>query len=364
MTTGCPKGGVGVGTLGMRFVLHGTLGEYVASIMRDGLRVRCNEPSFTADLSLATCKYAHRARNTVYRYSGRQLADARETVARHRLLPTDRASCPDEILRASSAHWDRTYKDGVVFWVSTAGWRVGTPPVARLRIDDTRRVVQGGITKWIENHLALYPVGENSELLQHNDQQVWSMSSGNLYATLPSEPRTRECLAEFRETVLCGRNPDGLAGAIAEALAGQLRITQDREPIDPLQLARSALSDLAECAVRTAARRGFLSILRGAGYRILKTDYDPPYEEEPQVFWKPASIEERLRGLERAVQRKEAWREDHGAAVAELIRLWKGKEGDRFTPQRVLDEIDKEKSPSAAPPSPRGVSNGGRNPEE
>lgn len=281
-------------------VLHGTLGSAVRSILSGGIRVAQGEPSFTADLYLACCKYAHQGYNTNRFYAGHTLVAARELAAQKLIDPTGDDAA---LLANARAYWDRHSTEGAVFFVRTDRWYVGVGPTAYLEFDLPRREVRGGLTKWIEGHIALYHqasdlarlrqrLGDDMSQIASVPRDTVRIPRADVVMHLPSTPPIRQALASLaRQAVGLESNRPGTWNQVLPAI----QVLAD----SPVHLRSAALlpDQLRQSAVQTAVRRGYLSILRARGFRMIKADYAEPYEEDAHVFWARDEIGPRLEAL-------------------------------------------------------------------
>lgn len=298
-------------------VFHGTLGDCVAGVRADGIRVRAGEPSFTLDPALACCRYAHPGYNTKRFYTGTTLAAARLLAAQGLI----RCRGDDDMLADARTYWDAHAADGVVFVIAADHWQLRTGTTAHLSIDPNCREVHGGLTRWIESHVALF----------ENDLPTERVPPERLIAELPSTPQARQSLSTLSRWAV------GLeAYEIVVPALDNLRQAANA-------IAVGFLSGIRRTAIRTALRRGFLSILRAQGYRMFKSDHVPPYEEDAHVFWRADEIDRRLEALHQP-----AMMEGVGNAWDRLHRLHRLAEAK-------LEELHLylESATAIVPPSPR-----------
>jgi hypothetical protein len=281
-------------------VFHGTLGGAALSILAEGIRVAQGEPSFTDDLSLACCKYAHEGYNTNRFYAGQTLAAARELAAQELIASTEDDAA---LLANARAYWDRYSTEGAVFFIRTGRWHVGVGPTAYLEFDMRRREVRGGLTKWIEGHIALYHeasdlvrlrqrLGDDMSRIASIPRDIVHIPSDDIVMRLPSIPPVRQSLASLaRQAVGLESNRPETWHEVLEAIENLTNAPTLTRPTDTLS------NQLRLARVQTAVRRGYLSILRARGFRMIKADYIEPYEEDDHVFWAPDEIEARLEAL-------------------------------------------------------------------
>ena len=306
---------------GVGFVLHGTVDEFARRIGVEGILFRKAEPSFTDNLVLAACKYAHRGYNKKLLYSGATARQAKELCLRH-LIPD--AESEAEMVEEARAYWEDHDDTGKVFFVSTAGWAPGPGPTAFLIFDHGAREVRGGITKWIEGHLSLY--SHTPELDDDARRELYQLATHELESlnACPSPVHLRETLCvqpSSMKVMLASTKATRVALSVFadEALVSMPacceRLVQDclhaLIPLDDKYAMVGARYSLIEDMIRrtylsvrsTFLRRAFVSTLRARGYRILKTDYVTPYEEEERVFLSREQINMRLPLLLRTVSR-------------------------------------------------------------
>jgi hypothetical protein len=300
------------------YVLHGTPADNVPGIVRDGLRFFQYESCFTTDLILACCVYAHPAYNPGYIEKGKDRLAAEKLVETGVIeAGSDRAGQ----LRNATRYWDST-NSGTVFVIGTENWLVGRSVTGVITVDIKRREIRGGITRWIGNYLSLYePHTTESEL----GELARAFSGGTFYetdiwrrrrsltvkpdfqATLAGTPGLRDALRNL-EQQLCGSAPCGEGPEVAGIGDGGL----GESLIEGTKVAR----------LGRVARRLALSVARGRGFRVLKTDVKVPYDERSSVFYETDTISTRLVKLREYLEQLPQVSPPTVAAVRALDEVW------------------------------------------
>lgn len=314
----------------MTWLFHGTLAESVEAIDREGIRLVEGEPSFTADVALACCKYAHRGYNTKLRYSGKTLLEAHELVSSGVLSPEH---SPGELLCAARTWWEGHDDGGRVFGILANRWSPCPSPLAVLRIDSMRGEVRGGLTKWIEDHLCVEPAEDPTRPIPTG------IPPSHIKFTIACTPSLRCVLRRMTGGPEGGFPSPELHSEMCTVLAGELRLHEAIYSCRANELASEIVVQTRAAAIGSALRRGYLSILRTAGYSMIKADFVNPYEEDDHVFWPRDDVAARLVELKTMSSRFREEYEPYEAAIEGLGRLFLSGVPDEMVVE-VLHHVD------------------------
>lgn len=340
-------------------VFHGTLAESAPRIIKEGIFFLEGEPSFTTDLALACCKYAHRGYNTNHYFSGKTLQEARLLVSKGSI---SQVYDDEQLLAQARRYWDTYEYLGGVFFVSTKRWWPGPSPMAHLSVNLAAREVRGGLTKWIESHLALYENEEflspyamsqlqaviNSEIGRGADKTLGSerrslrVDYEDIVLWLSSTPTTRKLLTKVASWALGLGALEPVWPEVVTALLKSVQLVSARElPKEDIEaIINGALKQTRMSAIKTAIRRGLLSILRARGVRMIKADFVQPYEEDAHVFWPEQEIASRFDCLDRAMSCDVTGLNQLSRTLRVLIETWKwGGPNERL--MDILQEIER-----------------------
>lgn len=273
-------------------VAHGSLAPAITAILTGGLRVCASEPSFTRNVALAACRYAHPGRNSRHVYSGQALAEARRLAASG-IIPWD--TNDERQLEHARGYWDTCDNSGQVLLISTLRWVPVPSLMSKIAFDRVHRTVSGGITKWIEGHLCLQRRGRADA----NDSVI---AVGDVVARIPATPKVRHALANFADAYT---NPNADPPDAARLLT---TLGDHWHPLasgwDFERIGRRIVDDMAEAVIANALRRLALSRLRGEGWRIVKTDHVVVHDEVEQVFWPREEVMPRTARLRSIMERR------------------------------------------------------------
>jgi hypothetical protein len=283
------------------FVLHGSPYDTVPYIEKNGILFLFGEPSFTKNVFLAACRYACMGYNSVRLYSGITLSEAKKLIDK-KLIPGFKNE--QQILQYARGYWDQHEKEGKVFVVSLAKWTKGVNPYTFLEYEREKHILKGGITKWMEGHIALYPKkavykrkSHSSYALFYDKRTHSCLSLDNIVCSFYVTPVIRTEIKLYLKNIHSPRKKAKLKIKFRNHLHDALILNSCASKQVKKEISSQIVQNLEDSYINMMVRKCYLSILHKRGVRILKTDLPEPEDEDPKIFLNQHEINRMLEKL-------------------------------------------------------------------